>query len=154
VRNFIFYLLLAIFFVACGPKVIYEESVKTASPWTYDQNVTFDYSIQDTVLAYDLILTIHHDVDYGFENLYVEAETTFPDKTIIKNPVSFQLSNELGQWIGKCTKEKCATEITISPNAYFKAIGDYSLTLRQHSRLNALMGIQGFDLRIQTSENK
>lgn len=153
-RSILFYFSFTIIIAACGPKVIYEEHIETNTPWSYDQNVVFNYNIQDTSVSYDLIMSIHHDNDFGYENLYVEAETTFPDKTIIKNTVSFQLANEMGQWIGKCTKEKCITQITISQGAFFQAIGDYSLGLRQYSRSNGLNGIQGFDLRIQTTENK
>lgn len=151
-RIFGFYFILLSVLVACGPKVIYNESQTLDSSWPYDKYAHFNYQIQDTLRAYDLILTLHHDRDYGYENLYVMAETTFPDNTSIANPVSLQLANDQGMWLGKCDDDRCKTEIVISSQAYFKSIGDYSLKLQQYSRSDSLKGVYGIDLRIQVAE--
>ncbi len=147
-----FFIFLVFFVMACGPKVIYEDTQTLPEPWSYDKGITFQYEIKDTTIAYDLILTIEHLVDFGYENVYVSAQTIFPDKTKISNPVSLQLATEMGTWLGKCDSKKCTTEIVISPQAYFKNLGIYSLMLQQYSRSDSLRGILELGLRIQEAQ--
>jgi gliding motility-associated lipoprotein GldH len=104
-------------------------------------------------VAYDLILAVQHDRDFSFENLYVQAETTFPDKSVISHPVSLQLADSQGLWLGKCGKNSCETEIYISPKSYFRSTGLYMLKFTQHSRQDSLPGILGLELRIQEAES-
>lgn len=134
---------------SCGPRTIYEEKHILDSQWSYTDDITFTYNVQDTLMAYDLILTVYHDEDFGFENLYVMTQTTFPDKKVISHPVSLQLANADGQWLGKCSNNTCQTDIYISPKSYFQSVGDYTVKIQQHSRTDSLSGILGLELRIQ-----
>jgi gliding motility-associated lipoprotein GldH len=150
--------LLSVFFIvtlaACGPKVIFDEHKDISTPWKYQDAIQYNYEIVDTSLAYDLSLIVKHAIDFSYENLYIKTTTTFPDGKMVLNPVSLQLSDPSGNWIGDCNSQSCKTNIEIFSGAHFKNAGKYGLSIEQFSRDEQLSGIQGFQLKITEHQSQ
>lgn len=141
-------LVISLYLVSCGPKVIYTHKVDIKQPWDYFSPVTFEYEITDTIEAYDLQLSVVHADNFTFENMYVNATTIFPDGKKITRPVSLQLANSNGDWLGTCSGDHCTIQIPISTGAYYKSTGKYSLIFDQYSRKGNLEGIQSLEMEI------
>ncbi len=137
---------------SCGPKTIYEQKENIPIPWNYGDKITFDYDIQDTTKAYNLILEISHKIDFSYENIYLNVTTIFPGGEVIKNPVSFQLSDSQTEWIGDCNGDNCVVKIDMSSKAYYKKTGKYQLIFEQHSRKENIEGINSLEVKIQENE--
>lgn len=138
--------------LACGPKIVYDKKLVLEEKWAYDRPLTFNYEISDTTKAYNLLMTIDHDNNFSYENLYVNATTIFPDAHKLSTPFSLQLSNQNGDWIGKCSGDECQIEIEISSKAYYKLKGNYILTFEQYARKDSLEGIKAISIKIAEAE--
>ena len=73
---------------------------------------------------------------------------------MVLNPVSLQLSDPSGNWIGDCNSQSCKTNIEIFSGAHFKNAGKYGLSIEQFSRDEQLSGIQGFQLKITEHQSQ
>ena len=149
--NLIIISLCALFVCSCGGKVIYQETIDISDPWSKTDSISFQYDIVDTLVPYDLILKVEHSPSFGYENLYLMVNTKFPDGQIKRGPLSLQLANNNGSWIGDCNDESCTIKIHLSSIAYFKTPGLYTLSFAQFSRESQLSGIKKLTLSVQQS---
>jgi len=155
VSKYIIGIVTIVILASCGPKVVFEKTEIIKNPWDYFSPVTFEYVITDTLVPYDLQLIIGHSSDFTYENLYINATTIFPDDKKTAHPVSLQLTNETGNWLGDCAGDNCKTKIEISPGAYYKKTGKYRLIIEQYSRKSSLEGINNLTLKItELKKNK
>jgi gliding motility-associated lipoprotein GldH len=139
-------------FMACGPKVIYENEQPITQPWTYTDQVAFNFEVQDTSIAYDLHLDVEHNENFGYENAYIEVTTIFPNGKKVVSPLSLQLASSEGSWIGNCSGEKCEIDILLATKAFYNQKGKYSIMINQHSRSEKLEGINALKLKINHAE--
>lgn len=139
----------------CGPNFIVDQSQEIdASGWAYEKAANFSFSIADTQQLYALHLGITHEPDFFAQNIYVTITTDRPDGSSQTDEISLQLADKFGRWYGECGNENCTLDILIQPVAYFDQIGDYTLTVGQHSRKENLEGIQGLRFRIEELEQQ
>jgi gliding motility-associated lipoprotein GldH len=140
-------------FTACQDSFIYDEAVAPEEVvWTYDQPLSFDFSIQDTSLRYEFLLDVQHSTDYPFQNLYTRITTVFPDETSQQDVISLELAGKLGLWEGKCRGDGCALTIALQERARFDTPGDYQLRFEQYTRQDSLPGVQELRLRIAAQD--
>jgi gliding motility-associated lipoprotein GldH len=140
--------------LSCGPKVIFDQKVSVSDPWLYEKNIKFDFEVTDETKKYDLILILSHSDVFSYENLYINATTVFPDGTKTTNPVSLQLADENGKWLGDCSGDNCKIPVEMSSRAYFKNKGKYSIILQQFSRKDSLDGISAIELKVAESRSE
>jgi len=95
-----------------------------------------------------MILTVDHTDQFPYQNLYVEALTTFPSDTSIKQLLSLEMANEAGFWLGECQGSNCQLSIPIQSNVHFQEKGSYTLNLEQYTRRDSLIGLKGIGLSI------
>lgn len=152
--KYLIYFILFATIISCTSKEVYNKTYTIGEVWTYNDSLVYDYTIQDTLIPYNLFLTITHGKDYKYENLYVNASTLFPDGRRTSYPVSLELADDHGQWVGQCSGSECTTEIGMANNAYFQKPGKYQLVLKQFSRTDTLSGIRSLQLQIVQSDIK
>lgn len=145
---------LALTIASCNTKEVYNHTHTVKGPWVFADSLVYDYVITDTIVPYNLVLTVNHSNEYPYENLYINATTIFPDGYRTTNPVSLELADDHGQWQGQCSGQKCKAVIEIAQKAYFEKMGKYRLVLEQFSRMDSLPGIQAIQLQILQSEDK
>ena len=142
-------LLVAIALTACGPKYIINESRDLPNgEWAYNDTLRFTFAIAGPLKLYDLFVEIEHAADYPWQNLYTRIYTEFPDGQRLHKPLSLELSDQLGQWQGRCRSDRCTVRIPIQQGAYFNQAGAYAITLEQYMRVNPVPGVQRVALQI------
>ena len=141
-------LLASLALVACGPDVIYERDVPLPGTWTYADSVSFAYDIPDTSRAYDLQLSLKHTDAFATQNLYARFVTVYPDGRRQSEPVSLELADQAGRWLGDCSGAACELRIPLQDSTRFPLPGTYGLVVHQYMRDEALDGIDGVGLRI------
>ena len=136
-------------FTACNSNVLVEETRTIDNKVWDNQIISFEFDIQDTVSTYDIVLEVEHDTEFPFQNIYTEVTVTFPDATPQRvMPVSIDLADDLGNWIGKCSGQKCITPLAFMTNTKFIALGKHGLTFKQFSRLPQIEGISKLRLKL------
>jgi len=152
--KYFYFLLSIVVFASCGPKVIYEHHIEVPQKWAYKDSLFYEFEVSDTLKPYDISLDITHEATFGYENLYIYTVTVFPEGKRSSNPVSLQLADTTGDWIGKCDDQECQTHINIAVASYFKTMGTYKIIICQHSRQDLLEGIGTIGVKISESETK
>ncbi len=135
---------------ACSSGTIVKESQTVRDGiWTYADSLQFQASIEDTSRLYDISLLVQHDKSYTYQNLYLKIHTRFPKGRVFAQPLSLELADKTGRWLGKCPGKTCRMEIPIQQNAFFDEKGAYTFTLEQFMRVDSLPGIHSLGLHIQ-----
>lgn len=133
--------------VACNTESpIVENSITIEGGWDYETTFLTQVPIEDTTSTYRLDLELLHTLDFDYENLYIDIETSFPDGRKLSDDFSLQLADKFGKWEGKCSSESCKKTFTLRDNFRFKDEGTYAFSIKQYSREDVLSGIGGLNL--------
>lgn len=143
------FVLFSLIYAGCNDDTIFQKKIEIRKEgWSYDDRLIFDFTIEDTLKKYNLLLDVEHNGDYGFQNLYVRFHTTYPSGETKTQTVSLELADKRGLWNGKCRGNTCTVEIPLQVNATFKEKGTYRIAIEQYMRKNPLPGIKGMVLKI------
>ena len=106
-------------------------------------------SIDDNSYArqkYDLALRVNHSLEYDYQNVYLQVETVFPDGKKTINPLSLNLADKIGTWLGKCGGDGCDITFSFQDDFRFQSLGKHEFSIGQFSRENQLAGISEIEL--------
>lgn len=148
VRNVLTLFLLVFIFGGCGPKIVYEKKIDLHQGWPYGEIQNFTFDINDTVPAHDILLNIHHDADFFYQNIYTKVTTIFPNQKKVDHIISLNLTDEKNHWVGDCNSKKCEAELVLSENIYFNQTGTYQIILEQYGRTDSLNGVNGLHFMV------
>jgi len=154
VRKLIYISILALLFSCNGPTVVHSDILDLGEQWSYEDRLVSSYEVQDTSQKYDLALRLNHNKEYDYQNLYLSVETVFPDGNKTSNPLSLDLANKMGTWLGKCGSNDCDITFSFQDNFRFKSLGKHQFTIGQFSREDQLRGISEIELILFESEEK
>lgn len=135
-----------LFIYSCGPTVVHSDKLEVGKQWSYGDALVSSYMVEDTTKKYDLALKLNHDLEYEYQNIYLNVETTFPDGKKTKNPLSLDLSNKIGIWLGKCGSKDCEITFSLQDDFRFKSLGKHDFSIAQFSREDQLKGISEIEL--------
>lgn len=139
-----FFSLIAI--ISCSPSAYYTQALDFEDgAWDNSDVLTSQFSIADTTKAYNLFLDVDHSSEYHYENIYLSITTEFPHKDAVSQVLPIDLANKKGQWHGKCHGDNCNLRVVLKEATRFDAPGDYTLSIAQHSREEALSGISSVE---------
>ena len=142
----IIYISLILFLYACGPTVIHSDKLELGEQWSYSDVLISKIEAPDTTKRYDLALKVTHNLEYDYQNLYLQVETTFPNGKKISNPLSLDLSDKKGIWLGKCGSKDCDITFSFQDNFRFKSLGSHEFSIGQYSREDQLSGVSEIEL--------
>lgn len=137
---------------SCGPKVIFEDTIDIPTPWPKDQGVGFDFVVEDTTNAYNIVLDVKYEDAFKYQNLYAKFVTKFPDGSVSNDVTSLDIRDLSGKSQGNCSGDYCTVPFLIQANTYFRAMGSHNIQLYQHSRQDTLSGIVSIGMRIEAVE--
>lgn len=135
--------------VSCTEKPLQRVTQSIPQPWD-EESISFEITAKDTVATYTLIANIEHDPDFQYENFYTEITTQFPSSEELKSSISFDLADDIGQWLGSCSSTKCNVSILLKKQFKFKELGPHVFRFNNFSR-EPLNGIHGITLELWPS---
>lgn len=137
--------------VACGPDYVYRQvqEIPGAGQWAYTDTLNFNFTITDTVARYNFYLDFEHSDTFPFQNVYLKLYTRFPDGHRLMKIRSFDFFDNQGAAVDKCSGNRCNLRAVLQENAFFKATGDYVLTVAQHTRRESLPGVISVGLALE-----
>ena len=121
--------------------------------WKYDNVLAYEIEANDTTNQHNIDLEVeYNENDFGFQNLYVNIKTTFPDKKITNQVVSLEILGDEAQMARKCSGTKCTVTVLLLGNFKFKQPGKYTIEISQFSREENLKGISKLGLSVITND--
>lgn len=137
---------------SCSESYYFEKIVEFQDKeWNQDEPIDFNFTIGDSLQAYDLYLDLKASKEYPYENIYIKLETSFPTDTIISDRLSLEINNKDGSYTGECSGSSCTTRFVLQKSARFRHLGDYSLRIKQDTRDTLLEGVESLSFYIQKS---
>jgi gliding motility-associated lipoprotein GldH len=149
-----FYIIIAAIscLMACGPKKIYNKEIAIAERiWEKEKIISFEFDVIDTTKRYDFLLDVESKSEFKYQNMYVQLETVFPKGNKAEDIVSLEISQPNGKPNGDCSGEECHTPIMMQENVKFPDLGQYTINIKQYSRMDKVEGISKLELTIQES---
>ena len=141
--------ILLIVLASCGPSPHYSERIDVnPEGWPVAAPVSFTAAIPDSTTVYNLQLIVDHSMAYRYENIYLKIKTIFPDRPEKEEQLNINLATDIGQWVGKCSGEKCKCKVYLLDKFKFPAPGDYTFQLQQYTRNEAIKGINSLTMEL------
>lgn len=149
------FLVLIVFIASCGDKAFFEQN-KTIenSVWKWEDVVTIDVPIEDTISGFNFILNLRTTKSYEFSNIYVFVNLKFPDGRSIRDTVECLLADDAGNWLGKTSGSLVDNHVLFSTNRIFPVKGTYQFAIEQGMRVQELNEVTDVGIRIEQVKRK
>jgi len=143
-------LIAVLFLYSCNMPALYEKNIHLESgTWNLENKLSFDVSIQDSLVPYDFYLNIRHNDDFEFSNLYLFIDTYYPDSGYTRDTIEILLADVTGKWFGEGFGSLKEVRVLLKKGVSFPSSGDYTFSFIQAMRTEDLKGIEDFGIRIE-----
>lgn len=143
-------LLSSIFIGGCEQSRVYDRNnTLPKEGWHYGKALTYEVSILDTAIAYNMYINVRHTDAYPYNNLWLKLNTTLPNGTIQENKINVELSSPTGEWTGNCIDGICYSTVLVQPNFQLLQKGNYIFSLEQDMRMNPLPYLMDIGIKIE-----
>lgn len=137
---------------ACDTSRIFEENIDLPNEyWVKDQPVTFEFTVEDASLAYNLYANVRNSQSYQFNNLYYKYQLT----DSLAGMLSENLENlilfepKTGEPLGRGLGDIFDQQQLILDHYKFPAKGKYIVNIEQYMRQDTLPLILSVGLRVE-----
>ncbi|MEE9373158.1 MAG: hypothetical protein V3V00_08905 [Saprospiraceae bacterium] len=140
---------LLLFLASCGNPTIGSEGFDMNGSWDFTSPVRAKFSdIQNTDSYMAAAIKLTYSDDFPFENIYLKAVITCKSDTLLNNIKSYDLQNDLGQWIGNNDGRNYTIKLNLMDSIDANTT-DIHVKLEQYSREDKLTGIQTVKILIE-----
>lgn len=149
ISYFFIFCILSLILMGCSGDVLLDKEEKVnESAWTYQDTLVYEFTVEDTTKSVDFMLDVKYKTDFGYENLYTEVTTIFPNGDNTKETLSFELRSAEALDQTKCSGSDCIVPILMLENANFSQKGKHTIKINQYSRVDSLRGVESLRLSI------
>lgn len=138
-RNSFFLVCILLFcvFISCNDASEFNQykTIENAS-WEANKKVVFEFDVKDTISPKNLFINIRNNNQYQFSNLYLITELNFPDKKIVVDTLQYEMTDNLGNFLGDGFSEIKDNKLFYKEKKTFPVSGKYTLSVRQAMRKN------------------
>jgi gliding motility-associated lipoprotein GldH len=121
--------------LSCQRSVVFDQfSAIDKSGWNWENPLTFEIELNDTVNVYDLFIQVRHSVDYPMSNLYMFVKVSGPSGQSLTDTVNFILAESDGMWLGSGVGKLKELRLLYRKNTLFKDPGTYTFVIEQGMR--------------------
>jgi len=138
-------LLIAVMFVSCDKKRVFDEYHPVGKSWNQDSIVSFVLPKLDPKKEYNLFLNIRDNYDYPYNNLFVIVSMEQPDKVTKVDTLEYQMANPDGSLLGDGFTDVKESKLVYKERVKFKD-GVYKVHIRQAVRQTGkVAGVEKLD---------
>ena len=142
-----------ILFMSCDRNKVYEDYIKIDNyVWMNDNNVKFEFDVDDTVSLYNVYINVRHANVYPYSNLWLFITSSAPNGAKNKDTVECILAGNNGKWLGDGLGDIWDMQRPWKLNVRFGHKGKYRIEMEQAMRVDALPGIMDMGLRVEKVE--
>ncbi|MFD0863063.1 gliding motility lipoprotein GldH [Sungkyunkwania multivorans] len=154
-RTFL-WMAIAILFISCDGKQVYDEYHSFSDGWDAKEQVSFKFEQPVESDRYDLFVNLRNDNSFPFSNIFLIIEMNFPEGKVITDTLEYEMARPDGEWLGKGFTDVKENKLWYKENITFPEEGDYSVTIKHAMRKNGdvsgiekLPGILDIGFRIE-----
>jgi gliding motility-associated lipoprotein GldH len=152
-KNIFLFLIASLAFISCGDRPFFEENKEiTDNSWSWDEPVSFNVNIEDTLNAYNFFINLRITKSYEYSNIYMFVNLAFPDGRSSRDTVPCVLADDYGNWIGKSSGSLIDNKILFAMKRVFPVAGTYTFKIEQGMRNKELTEVTDVGLRIEKSK--
>ena len=119
--------------------------------WTTDHAVRFTIDVKDTLQPYDIFISVRHNTDYEWMNLFLFMKTYYPNLEFSRDTLECFLSDETGRWFGRGGSSVKDHTMLFVRNVKFPQMGRYQFEFIHGMRTEKLENIMDLGLKIVPS---
>lgn len=147
-NKFFFFILSVILFASCTTLDVYEKQVPFPQhEWGSSIKPVFNFTIQDTVPAYNFYVVLRHTDAYHFKNIWLNITIKFPDSTYTVKR-EFALADNK-QWLGSAMDDVIEHRLSFNALPIHLKKGNYQFTVEQVMREDPLQGFLNAGIRVE-----
>ncbi len=139
------------FLAGCATIEVYEKNAPIPKKgWDYNLQPTFEFTIKDTSVLYNLYVVLRHTDAYGYNNIWLNIGTQSPGDSIKHQRFDLQIGTDAAGWEGTAMDDiwELRKSITRGPFKFNKA-GNYKFNIAQVMRENPLPEILSAGIRVE-----
>ena len=138
---------------SCTTIDLYEKSVTVPKhAWENSFRPSFDFTIKDTTVPYQLFLVLRHNEKYNYNNIYVNVYVKGPGKdSVQKIQQDLVLATNEKGWLASGMDDIYDHRIPLGPEQSLKA-GNYQFTIEQIMRENPLKNVLNVGIHIEKKQ--
>lgn len=148
---------LALLFLACDKKRVFDEYQSVGSGWNKDSIVSFDLPVLDSTQHYNLFVNLRANDDYKFNNIFLIVAMEMKNGFTKVDTLEYQMANPDGTMLGDGFSDLKESKLFYKEKIRFN--GQYKVHIKQALRENGkvpgvpvLEGITNVGFRIETIE--
>ncbi len=127
--------------VSCNNSSVYNEGHEfPKNQWQKKDPKTFDFTIEDDALLYDVNFLLSYVYDYQFASAPLSFKWTKPDGTSEVIPVDFKFKDENGKELGDCAGDICDLKHTLISKTLLQK-GEHQITVSHSFHFDYLPNI-------------
>lgn len=145
-KKSIFFLsaLVMLFLAGCSNSIQYSRFTPISSQeWNMDSLAQFDYSIEDTMADYQMLIYVRHTEQYPYQNMWL-----FVDDAGRQDTIEFYLADDRGQWLGNKHNGFIEMPVLWEETRHFPDTGAYTMRITHGMRDSLLRGVTDIGLEI------
>lgn len=142
---------------SCSPsETVLVDKVQTIPKegWKIEEPVRFEMEVTDTLQYCDVYITVRHNTDYEWMNLFLFLKTYYPNQEFSRDTLECFLADEAGYWFGKGSTSIKNCDMLFKRNVKFNQLGHYVFEFTQGMRTNNLNNIMDVGIRIVETPNQ
>ena len=148
-RTFFWIIGVLLVMAGCRSRGFDERKVITNCAWDMEEQVPFDVTVNDTTTNYVFGISMRHEENYRYSNLYVFLHTTMPNGNRTHDTIECVLATPEGRWVGKSSGSMRDLRIPLNPSLRFPLTGTYHFEIEQAMREPVLHGISDIGIYIE-----
>lgn len=126
---------LILLFSGCSEKHFFESKVAiTESGWNMNDIVKFSTEITDQNAQYSIYVTVEHDENYPYRNLWLFIRTTSPNDAFQIDTLNCYFTDENYNWLGKKSGKNRFVTTLFADSVSFYEQGVYTFEIQQALR--------------------
>ena len=133
-KNSFLILFLAVIFVSCDKKRVFDQYKTVGDAWQKDSIATFTFNNQDTTKRYDLFVNLRSNNDYAFNNIFLIVSLEAPGGLTKVDTLQYQMAEPDGKLMGEGFSDVKESKLFYKEKHKFSVLGDYKIGIQQAVR--------------------
>ena len=132
---------------ACSSRTAYSEFRDIPlSGWDKDSAVVYEVTVPDSLARYDVVLTVRHNQDYPYQNIWFFVENSLTGAT---DTLEYFLADQRGRWLGNGFGDRREMPCLIMQNVRWNRGNPTVFQVHQGMREDVLKGVTEVGLTVE-----
>ena len=140
------FVIVAILFISCDKKRVFDEYKPVGKSWDKDSIVTFNLPELDSTKQYNLFLNIRDNSNYPYNNLFLIVSLVAPNGLTTVDTLEYLMADNEGNLLGEGFTDVKTSKLVYKERMKFKAgknILHVKQAVRETGKVNGVEKLEG-----------